>query len=326
MANIALIDQALSEQFELTSNNQGTLRMRLGPAVPSGGIGAVHKVLFVDNTNAPATGRTGSILAPFATIQEAIAQTVTNVWDDAIVYVAPGTYPGAIVVPTVLGGLVIQGWGRQFTTARTNTDLPDISGAVTQQGVGTYLQFSDVTLTGTGISGTNPVTDPVAVVFNGCIVQSPIEGSTCNVYAQHSRFLGAMTAHTASSLSITADGYTWSNIFTDAPTLSSNYGRNFLDTAMHVYTGGHLVANGLTIGLAADCYLNCPGVREGDSAICVLTAPDTASDFAVTFAFCFPDVAHFTLENISRASTNFNEACNVHVFHEVAAARTAIVP
>lgn len=315
MANVLTVEQPVGESFEVTSDNMGKVAMRIGPNTSATG-GAVTKVLFVDEANAPASGRVGSILAPFATIQEAINQAAANVWDDAVILIAPEIYSDDLTIPHgVFQTLVVRGWSEQFPGIE-QPNMPGLTGTITITGAAfssTNVQFVNVAVLGNIVSG-DPATNNVSVAFINSRIAGTVNGFQTQVYLLDSYVTGDLLAQDPAGLTITTDGVSWAKLCQSGTVLSADYTRTFLDTGAEVASGS-LVANGVAIGDRAIVQFPFPGVRHAEYAICTLTAADSATEFNVTFRSTSTDVVFFLLENFSRVSTNFDEACDVLVLH-----------
>src|SRR4030042_6588588 len=167
MANILMVQQPVGESFEVTSDNMGKVAVSIGPNSSATG-GAVTKVLFVDEANAPASGRVGSILAPFATIQEAINQAAANTWDDAIIMIAPEIYSDDMTIPHgVFQTLILRGWSEQFPSI-SQPNMPGITGTITITGAAgsaTNVPFGNMGLLGPTIFSGDPHANNLSVAF-----------------------------------------------------------------------------------------------------------------------------------------------------------------
>lgn len=313
---------AAGQTLEMPCNNLLTTTMQTVDASTIGGQTGVTKVLFVDAAiGAVTTTKTGTIGAPFATVQEAVDWTVAHpaLGGDPIVMIAPGTYAGAIAIPIACAGITLQGWCNA-DAVNAPTDVPTLSGNIIITGaVGdpTPVHFANVFLSGTTIASNNTATIDLLVTFrNAFIATTSIDALNITITLTQCDCLANIIATGVGTVDLTSDGYSWANIVRNDITITpADYPRRFSDTGAD-QANVTFSATGIAIGTAAVCPVVYAGARVGDFAMALVGGVGApATDFFLTFHHCEADLVVFLLFNVSRVSTNFADAGAVAVFH-----------
>lgn len=316
--------EARGKHYSNDPATAGLVLTSMGPEeVPTwapGGPGAdvfVNRVMFVDAAH-PAAGANGTLSHPFLTIQAAVDQIITNLWNDAVIMVAPGVYPAPVTIPSLaLSYLAITGWTIMWPLLMPG-DLPLLTGAFTVN-PSTTLVFSKLGLNGTQIAPPTIATDDLHVAFSNCRVFNVLHGN--NIFASflQTDMKGAITGVTSTALQM--DGFTWSTITNNAiaidpPVFSVEYYDHGADTGP-----GRLDVSDMSVGATLPVMVPYFPANPNDFAIPSLDLP-AATDFTLTFSHCDFGEVWFRLTNDSRASGDFADTFTIAVFH----ANMALVP
>jgi hypothetical protein len=285
---------------------------------PGGGASLrVHAVVFVD-AHAPVDDQAGTLDHPFQTLQQGIDYACSNYSGGAIVRVAPEQYAEDLNVPdTNLDVLVIEGWGKEF--AVSTALLPRILGNIVVQpkSIAPPLTLCLANLEMQGNIGT---ADPGAqdfavqlhsVQFNG----GTITANNTQVYLEHAAFMNGCTLSGFTTLNVRTDGYSWGELLRDFTTFNPpDYTRTFYEEGCD-YADNDMVENGLAIGASIAVEFPHSTARPGDVGAVTQTTDPGVVDFQLVFSHCTLGSAWFILTNISRVSTNFNDAVRTVVWH-----------
>ena len=129
------------------------------------GVAPVAQTLFVDAVNFSATP-TGTLQAPFQTIQAAVNQAVANAWTQVQIMVAPSTYADPIAIPLALEMVIIQGWGP--ATFLLGTIIGgDITYTSLAAGWGNLI-LRNLNVTALNIATANPLVEDLYVQLDHC--------------------------------------------------------------------------------------------------------------------------------------------------------------
>jgi hypothetical protein len=273
---------------------------------PPAGVAPVAQTLFVDAINASATP-TGTLAAPFGTLQGAITQAVANGWTQVEIIIAPATYAGAVVIPLALEIVTFAGW----------TDLlPPILGGdivyASLPGGWANLNFINCNVTAATIQTDNPAANDLSLFFERSSNAAAVTAANLVVEFRETFNAGAMTGNTA--LFTRWDGWSWRNhALLAPPLLPAAYFRNFLDAGHDVYPAT-LTINGLAIGTTGFFNVAVPWVRAGDYATVQVLDP-VATDYICGVHSSAAGQVQIWLTNLSRVSTNFAEAAQVMIHH-----------
>jgi hypothetical protein len=283
------------------------------------GVAPVNKVLFVDAANytLPPSSQNGTLSNPFENIGNALLLALSNLWNSVIIMVAPGIYSDDLTIPGVsLSSVVISGWTNVDPNLMA-TDTPSISGDTITVAEDTILQFANCNVSVNNITSTDSHAVDLSVSFCNCFVDlAVIAGDELLVSLENTILTGDVSLAGNTSTQLTTDGFSWSSIVSNGVVVNpDDYSRRFRDTGADTY-GSSLTATGLAIGgtVLVDC--DYPGVRPGEYAIGTALEDPSPADFSFSFHHTTEDHVFFALTNISRVSTNFNEAIRIAVLHE----------
>lgn len=265
------------------------------------GIGGVY---VVDNIAAPLTGRTGSLTAPFATLQEAVNQAVIDGRTYPVILVTPqfnDTTP--LSVPdTGLSRVSFIGIGRQSTISGTI----DVAAAAQ-----TDLYFQDIIVESTAVityaaGGTYA---PPNIYGINSIIKCAISkvGFDLNLQLISSSYTGTFTAN---NIAVLCDDYSYQHLINATIVGTPYYGS--YGVGGRSYTGTLTIA-GLAIG--AEAFVTVPVVGVLPDTYAVPRNEFGVTDFVVTFQNTITDGIVLRIKNISRASTNFSDTINFQVMN-----------
>ena len=277
-------------------------------AVPAPGVAPIAQTLVVDAVNFSATP-TGTLGAPYQTIQAAINQAVALGWTFVQLLIAPATYAGAVAIPLGLA-VTFHGW---------DPDAPTIlSGNITITGsVGSAedFYFTNCVITAATIAVANPAAQDLSLSFRNCFNSAAIAGfNVFLAYIESSQF-GNVTGNNSTITSF--DGYSWATTLQAAPTiLPAGYSRAFLDAGHDTYQRS-LTINGLAIGTTGFVTMAVPNyVRGGDTAQIQVVDPAIQDFKCGIHGVGVTGNVTAWITNLSRVSTNFNEAIKLTFHHE----------
>lgn len=287
----------------LTSGGAGAVPLWSPPVA---GVAPVAQTLFVDAVNFSATP-TGTLGAPFQTIQQAIDQAVTNGWTQVEIFIAPATYAAPIAIPLVLVNVALVGWS-DFIQPILGGDIVYAS----LPGGSANLAIIDCNVTAANIASDNPAANDLGLFFERSSNAAACIAANLVVEFRESFNAGTMTGNLA--LFTRWDGWSWRNHALLAPAfLPAAYFRTFLDAGHDVYPAT-LTINGLAIGATGFFNVAVPWVRAGDYATVQVLAP-VAVDYICGVHSSSAGQVQIWLTNLSRASTNFAEAAQVMIHH-----------
>lgn len=276
-------------------------------AAPAPGVLPVAQTLFVDAVNSPGVGMTGTLAAPFQTLQQAVNQAVANGWTQVEIFVAPATYAAAVAIPIALEIVTFTGW--------TDFLPPILGGDIVYASLPAgwaNLNFINCNITAATIQTDNPAANDLNLFFERCSNAAAVTAANLVVEFRETFNAGAMTGNTA--LFTRWDGWSWRNHVLLNPALApAAYFRTFLDAGHDVYAAS-LTANGVAIGTTTFFNVAVPWVRAGDYATVQVLDP-VATDYICGVHSSSAGQVQIWLTNLSRVSTNFNEAAQVMIHH-----------
>lgn len=256
---------------------------------------------FVDPLNASATAaaRNGTMGSPYISASEALAAAVTAALTKVQIIVS-GTDAVAIVVPATLTDVCITGW----TSMIGNPGFYDaVSGAITLDtpAGGTRLQFDRIR-----VDSAITMTNGNPVIFTNSKVFGLVGGDAGTITFVDTQLIGNITY--TGGVSIQWDDASWTyakvggSVITGVPV--TNY---FIGIGPRRYVSA-VVINGVAIGATMQGSTALADAVAGMHGHVTPTAP-VAADYAVSFKYTDAGNVYWTLTNISRVSTNFNEPC-----------------
>lgn len=190
-----------------------------------GSFSPIGQTMVVDATLGSAAG-TGSLGAPYQTIQQAINRAVALGWTQVQVLTAPGTYAGAIAIPNGLA-VEIHGW---------DADAPALLGGdiTITGGIGSFdlVSFTNCQITAANIA-TAAAGQDIGLQFRNCANAAIVAGFNVFIWLQQSSQDGNVVAGGGTFISY--DGFSWARTLQSAPVLPAGYTRQFLDAGHDVY-------------------------------------------------------------------------------------------
>lgn len=255
---------------------------------------------FVDPLNASATAaaRNGTMGSPYISVNEALTAAVVAGLSKVQVIVS-GTDATAIVIPDVLTHVCIAGW----TSMISNSGFYDaVSGAITLNTPvgGTQLQFDRIR-----VNSAITMTNGNPIIFTNSKVFGVVSGDAGVVTLVDTQLIGNITY--TGGVSIQWDDASWTyakvggSVITGVPV--DNF---FIGIGPRRYVSA-VVINGVAIGATAQGSTALAAAVAGMHGHVTPTAP-VAADYAIQFKYTDAGNVYWTLTNISRVSTNFNEA------------------
>lgn len=276
------------------------------------GVAPVAQTFFADVVNFSATP-TGTLAAPYQTIQQAINQAVALGWTYVNIIVAPGIYIGPVAIPVGLE-VAIAGWGQNA--------LPILSGNITiTGGIGTSdpVTFENCVILAPNITAADPLTQDIELRFYNSENFAAIAGFNIAVSWQTSTQGGNVTA--GGDLDSTWDDWSWSHTLNIAPAIGAAgfYTRNMWG-AVHDTYPQTITINGVPISPAAGCTafvdLVVPAYTRADDRVQLQVADPAVRDFICGVHGVAAGVVTVWITNLSRVSTNFADDVLLLIHHE----------
>jgi hypothetical protein len=274
------------------------------------GVVAINRLLFVDAVNSPGAGSTGTLAAPFATIQAAIDQAVVNGWDTVQLQVAFSTYADAIAIPISLVQVSIVAWDALQPAILSG----DIVATTDPLGLTTTLELVNCLVTATAIATANVALQPLNVKLVDTSNAATITASVLSLELLQSTQSGNVTGTT--SLFVRWDGYSWAATMQVPPVFTpAAYSRTFYDAGHDTYSRS-LTTAGLAIGSTAFVDMVVPAYVRADDLAQIQVLDPTVKDFICGVHGTAAGIVTAWITNLSRVSTNFNEAIKLLIHHE----------
>jgi hypothetical protein len=270
----------------------------------------VAQTLFVDAVNF-AAAPTGTIGAPFQTIQQAVNQAVANAWTQVEIFVAPATYADAIAIPVALEDVIISGWAAPGTFLGTI-----LGGDITYSSLPAgwaNLHLRNLLVTAANITVADPLTQDLYIELDHCDCAAAISAFNFDVALWQTNQTGNATA--GGALSVEFDGYSWARHVQSTPafTGAGSYARHFFDAGQDVLPTTATI-NGVAIGTTAFLDIATPLVLVDDHVSTRVVDP-AARDFIIGGHCCTAGQATIWLTNLSRVSTNFADDIELLIHH-----------
>lgn len=312
MANVLTTELAQGQTLEMPCNNLLATRMGVGADVNTLG-GSLNQILFVDSVLGLATGATGSMGAKFQTIQAALTYAAAQAWTsvELLVSPAPVPYGGAFTVPLGLT-TVIRGWDE------TGLMQPELAGAITiVGGVGstTDVGFINCNISAATIAAQNPATQDISCSFDNSFNSASI--NAFNMVLQYRQSVQAGDVTAGGACNVRWDGPSWSYYLQVAPTVPAGINNLFFDAGHDTYARA-LAVNGVAIGATAFVALAVPPIytQQNDRAQIQVVDPAIQDFICGVHGVGVAGTVTAWLTNLSRVSTNFNEAILLLMHHE----------
>jgi hypothetical protein len=274
---------------------------------PSGGVRPIAQTYVVDAVNFSATP-TGTFGAPFQSCNQAIAAAVTAGLNFIQLLIAPSTYADAIAIPAGID-VTFHGWD-EFAAPLLGGDITVTSGVAAPN-----ITFTNCLITASNIRTANLATQDLNLAFINTTNTAAISANNLDLTYRQSTQTGGVTATAATN--ITFDGYSWAKTLAANPALPPGYTRSFFDAGHDVYPRA-LTKNGVAIGTTGFVTMAISTgafVRGGEFAE-VRVADPTVQDFICGVHGVGPGSVTCWITNLSRVSTNFNEAVAVIIHHQ----------
>jgi hypothetical protein len=279
-----------------------------------GGVVPVAQTFFVDAVNYSAAP-TGTLGAPYQTIQAAINAAVALGLSFIQLIIAPATYAGAVSIPL---GIVVtfHGWDYQ-APAILGGDIT-IAGSI---GSAQTFTFTNYAITAANITVTDPATEDISLIFQDSFNSAAIAGFNVIIEYHQSTQAGDVTGNNLTDISY--DGYSWSHTLDFAPTiLPVGYMRQFYDAGHDVYSRS-LIANGVAIGTTEFIDMVVSDYVRADDYVSIQTVDPSIRDFICGIHGVDAGSVVVWITNLSRVTTNFNEIIMLLIHHEAMVAEPA---
>lgn len=281
-------------------------------AAPAG-VRPVNRVLFVDAINSPGVGSTGTLAAPFQTLQQAINQAVVNGWDTVQLQIASATYAAPVAIPVTLTQVSLVGWD--------DLEVPILGGDITYTtdplGLTGTLQISKCIVTAANIRTANVATQSLNVQLRTCSNSAAVAANNLLIDLIGSTQVGNATGTTG--LFTLWDDYSWATTLAVAPTFAPAYSRQFRGSGHDTYARA-LVANGVplfpAVGSTVFVNMAVPAYVRADDVAEIIVLDPTIQDFICGVHGTAAGVVTAWITNLSRVSTNFAEAIKLLIHHE----------
>jgi hypothetical protein len=277
-------------------------------AAAAPGVAPIAQTLVVDAVNFSATP-TGTLGAPFQTCQAAINAAVALGWTFVQLLIAPATYADPILVPANFD-IVFHGWD-EFAGPTLGGDIT-LTGGI---GSSNLTVFTNCVITAANIIAANPATQDIDVSLISTFNSAAVTGFNVFLRSRWSTQGGNVTAN--GGLFTSWDGFSWARTLQVAPVIAPpGFTRQFLDAGHDIYQRA-LTINGLAIGTTGFVTMAVSTgvfVRTEDQAQVKVLDP-AIQDFICGVHGVGPGSVTCWITNLSRVSTNFNEAIQLLIHH-----------
>lgn len=300
------------QTLDMPCNNLLTATFQTVATSAIGGAG-ITGLLFVDGILGTAAGP-GTPAAPFQTVQQAFTFASAALMTNVQIMVAPGTYASTFNVPLHMNS-VISGYNPSQGVAATTTLSGEIT-VVGAAGAATAVSFVNCLITAPTIQAALAAQDINLQFIDSYCAAAINTVNSLVLETVHSTLAGNVTAN---SIGWRTDGASWAATLQVSPNFNPGPTRTFIDDGHDTYARA-LVANGVAIAPAA-----------GSTAFVAMAVPTTIEqDDRVSIQVVDPSVQDFIcgihgvgvggtvtawITNLSRVSTNFNEAILLLVHH-----------
>lgn len=245
--------------------------------------------------------RNGTIQSPYISVNEALAAAVTAGLTKIQVFLA-GTDPLAIVIPATLTNVCIKGYTNVINAGNF---YDSISGAVT---LSTPAGATQLQLDCLRVSSVIMVTNGCPLLINNSKVTGAINGDTGIIAIFDTELAGNITYTGALNIYWGDTSYVYAGI-SGAVIAGVPYTHYHLGIGPRRYIAAVAVA-GLAIGATIQGSTAVADAVAGMFGIITPTGVVPA-DYAIQFKYTDAGNVYWTLTNISRASTNFNEPVQI---------------
>jgi hypothetical protein len=290
--------------------SQGDNLPPLWAAPGGGGVKPVERVLFVDAVNFGAVPD-GTLSAPFATIQAAINFAAGLLWDTVQLQLATAVYADPVNIPQVLTYTSLVSWDTSQNVG------PVLGGDITVTAdplLASVLSIIGCDVSAANIATANPATQDLTLLLSSTFQGAAVNANNVYIELFHSEHGGNISG--TASVFTAWDGWSWARTLQANPVISPGYSRLFLDAGHDTYNRS-LVVNGLAIGNTAFVTMAVSTgafVRTEDQAQVKVVDP-AIQDFICGVHGVGPGSVTCWIRNLSRVSTNFNEAIQILIHH-----------
>lgn len=277
-------------------------------AAPPAGVRPIAQTYVVDAVNFSATPD-GTFAAPYQTCQAAINAAVALGLSFIQLLIAPATYADPINIPSGID-VTFHGWD-EFASPVLGGDITIVGGI----GSSNLMQFTNCLITATNITAANPATQDISLEFHGTFNSANVTGFNVILTYRWSTQGGNVLAN--GGLNTSWDGFSWARTLNIDPTIAPpGYARSFFDSGHDIYRRA-MTINGLAIGTTGFVTMAISTgafVRTEDHAQVKVIDP-AIQDFICGVHGVGPGSVTVWITNLSRVSTNFNEAVEVLIHH-----------
>lgn len=318
MTSIVTTELPADMTLEMPCNNMLRVDMRTASTSSLlGNGGKIHQTLFVDAVNFAAAGD-GSLMKPFQTLQAAINYAVAQAWTAVQLLIAPATYAAAVAVPDGLA-VVFQGWDncQQAGQVVLGGDITVVGGVGSNGTVG----FSNVVITAATISTVNPATQDMWVSLQNTFCSAQIIAFNLTIEAKQSTIGADATAN--GGCTMRWDGASWAYTLQTTPVFPPGTNHLFFDAGHDTYQRS-LTVNGVAIGTTAFVPMAVPTLVGQNDRVAIQVDDPAVQDFICGIhGVGVAGTVTAWITNLSRVSTNFNEAISLLIHHEQMVAEPA---
>jgi hypothetical protein len=266
----------------------------------------VSNIMFVD-AGAVALGANGSLSHPFTSIQPAIAAMVAAGWVAGTIRLATATYIDPVAIPIGLA-VSFDGWDPQ-APAILGGDIT-ITGGI---GSSDLVSFTNCTIVAANITAADPLTQDLQLLFDKTFNSAAITSFNALLTYFQSTQGGAITC---TGLTISWDGYSWARTLQVAPAIvPAAYTRQFFDAGHDTYQRSLTLA-AVAIGTTAFQSMVVPDYVRADDFVQMQVLDPSVRDFICGVHGVDAGAVVVWLTNLSRVSTDFDEAILLLVHHE----------
>lgn len=276
-------------------------------AAPAPGVAPVAQTFFVDAVNFSATP-TGTLGAPFQTIQQAVNQAVANAWVYVQIVIAPATYVDPIAIPAGLQ-IAFTGWS-QNAVAILSGDITIVGGI----GSSDQITFENCAIFAANITAADPLTQDIDLNFYASECFAVITGF--NVLCDWRASTQAGNVNAGGGLTTSWDDWSWTHTLNSAPvfTVGGVYTRSFWGTGHDTFPQT-ITVNGVVIGTTVFVDLAVPAYTRADDRVQIQVADPAVRDFLCGVHGVAAGVVTVWITNLSRVSTNFADDVLLLVHH-----------
>lgn len=277
-------------------------------AAPVAGVAPVAQTFFVDAVNFAAVP-TGTLGAPYQTLQQAINQAVANAWTFVQIIIAPATYIDPVAIPVGLQ-IAFAGWS-QNAPAILSGDVTIVGGI----GSSDQVTFENCVILAANITAADPLTQDIDLNFYASECFAAISGF--NILCDWRASTQGGNINAGGGLTTSWDDWSWSHTLNSAPvfTVAGAYNRNFWGSGHDTFPTT-LTINGLAIGATGFVDLVVPAYTRIDDRAQIQVDDPAVRDFTCGVHGVAAGIVTAWITNLSRVSTNFADDVLLTIHHE----------